>query len=267
MPSLRELQTGFMQALFAGAPAGGGLGITRRGIEAHLSLGIYANTARVNFVESLRTSFPVVLRLVGDAYFRQCALHFRERHPSRSGDLQQTGVGFSDFLAEIHAGDEFHYLSDVARLEWCCQEALTSAEHAPFRLEKLAALDPTGYEDVRFLLHPSLRLFSSEYPCRRIWEANVNQAADFAPIDLRDGADRLVIVRVSGHLRIHESSVGEFNFLGAIQAGGTFGTVVERTLELDAEFDAGAALRRFVGHGAIVDCVQAEHRGGLPCHS
>jgi hypothetical protein len=267
MPSLLELQIGFMRELFAGAPGGEGLGITERGIEAPLRLGIYANTARVNFVESMRSSFPAVRRLVGDEYFRQCALQFREMYPSRSGDLQQTGVGFSDYLAGIHAGSEFVYLSDVARLEWCWQEALTAAEHAPFRLDKLAALDASAYEDVRFLIHPSLRLFSSEYPCRRIWEANLNEAVDFAPIDLRDGADRLVIVRFLGQLRIHEISVGEFNFLRAVQAGGKLGIAVERALEVDAAFDAGAALRRCIEHGAIVDCVQEKQCGGLPCHS
>jgi hypothetical protein len=255
MPSLLELQTGFMQALFASAPGGEGLGIVERGIEAPRRLGIYANTTRVNFVESMRTSFPAVLRLVGDAYFRQCALQFRDEHPSRSGDLQQTGVGFAEFLARIHAADEFCYLSDVARLEWCWQEALTAADHAPFRLEKLAALDPSSYEEVRFLLHPSLRLFSSRYPCRRIWESNLGEAADFAPIDLRDGPEQLLIVRAAGHLRVDELSAGEFNFLSAIHAGGNVGTAIEHMLEADAEFDAGAALRRFVGNGVIVDCV------------
>jgi hypothetical protein len=122
-------------------------------------------------------------------------------------------------------------------------------------MEKLAALDPSAYEEVRFLLHPSLRLFSSQYPCRRIWESNLAEAGDLAPIDLRDGADRFVIVRVAGHLRIYDLSSGEFGFLQAVGAGEKFGTAVEHSLEVDAEFDAGAALRRLVGIGAIVDCV------------
>jgi hypothetical protein len=255
MPSLHELQISFMQALLARTPEVDGLGIVERGIEAPVRLGIYANTVRVNFVESMRTSFPAVLRLVGDGYFRQCALRFRERHPSRSGDLQQTGVGFAKFLADIHADDAFRYLADVARLEWCWQEVLTAAEHAPFRLETLAALDPSAYEDVRFSLHPSLRLFSSEYPCRRIWESNLSDAADLAPIDLQDGADRLALVRIAGHARVHELRAGEFEFLQALYAGEKFGIAVERTLEVDAEFDAGAALRRFVADGTIVACV------------
>ena len=254
MPSLHELQIGFMRALFATAPEDDGLGVVARGIEAPLRLGIYANTTRLNFVESMRTSFPAVLRLVGDAYFRQCVLQFRERYPSRSGDLQQTGVQFSNFLAELHASDNFSYLADVARLEWCWQEALTAADHAPLRLEKLAARDPSTYEELRFLPHPSLRLFSSKFPCRRIWESNLAEAVDFAPIDLRDGSDQLAILRVAGHLRVFDLNVGDFYFLQAVKAGEVFGNAVEHALDTDAEFEAGAALRRFISNGAIVDC-------------
>jgi len=255
MPSLHELQRGFIQALFAGDSGGTDLGIVERRIETPLRLGIYANTSRVNFVESMRTSFPAVLRLVGDGYFRQCVLQYREQCPSRSGDLQQTGIAFSKFLALLHANDEFRYLGDVACLEWCWQETLTAAEHPSFRLEKLAAIDPSAYGQMRFLLHPSLRLFSSEFPCRRIWESNLTDAADLAPINLQYGAERLAIVRVAGRIRVHDLSIGEYTFLESVQAAETFETAVERTLEMDIEFDAGIALRRFVANGAIVDCV------------
>lgn len=255
MLSLHELQTGFMQALFAPASGEERLGIVARGIDSHARLGIYANNARVNFVESLRTSFPAVLRLVGDAYFRQSALQFRELHPSKSGDLQLTGLGFADFLAHIHGNDEFGYLADVARLEWSCQEALISANHPPFRLEKLTGLEPSTYADLRFVLHPSLRLFSSQYPCQRIWQANLADTTDAMPIDLRDGPDRLAILRTAGELRLHGLSVGELHFLQFVLEGVNFGTAVDRTLEVDVEFDAAAALRRAVCNGAIVDCL------------
>jgi hypothetical protein len=65
-------------------------------------LAIYANNAETNFIESLRLSFPAVLRLVGDAYFTQCAREFRTRHPSRSGDLQHIGAAFPEYWAMRH---------------------------------------------------------------------------------------------------------------------------------------------------------------------
>jgi len=140
-------------------------------------------------------------------------------------------------------------------LEWSCQEALISAGHPPFRLEKLAGLDPSTYADLRFVLHPSLRLFSSKYPCRRIWKANLADTTDGMPIDLRDEPDRLAILRTSGELRLYDLSIGELHFLRYVLEGGNFGTAVDRTLEVDLEFDAGAALRRAVSNGALVDCL------------
>ncbi len=97
-------------------------------------------------------------------------------------------------MRELHAGDEFDYLADVARLEWLIQEALLAADHAPLDLAKLAALDPGAYDELRFELHPTLRLFSSPYPALRIWEANAH-AAEPEPIDLGSGAVRMAVMR------------------------------------------------------------------------
>jgi hypothetical protein len=254
MPSLREIQTRFLQGVF-GSVEQECVGIVGRGIEPAARLGIYANNARVNFVESLRDSFPAVLRLVGDDYFLQCALRFRDQFPSVTGDLQRTGVGFSDFLARLHGEDGYRYLGDVARLEWCWQEALIAADGGLFPWESLSGRDPATYEALRFVLHPSVRLFASVFPCLRIWEANLDATAEPAPIDLGEGADRLVILRSAARMGVHRLSVGEFAFLEAIQAGEPFGMALVRGQEADAEFAAAAALRRAVIAGVIVDCL------------
>ncbi len=118
MPSLRSLQTDFLNALF-GAELG----------EGRLSL--YQNNVRANFADSLRSTYPAVWRLVGEDYFRHAALEFQRSHPSRSGDLVHVGRGFAEHLAALHGDDGYRYLGDVARLEWLCQETLLAAEHAP----------------------------------------------------------------------------------------------------------------------------------------
>lgn len=253
MLSLRELQTDFMGALLGGeltAPsallAAGCTAPARR-------LQIYRNNVQANFIDSLHSSFPALWRLVGEDYFRQVAREYHKSHPSRSGDLLHVGAAFPGFLAELHRADAYRYLGDVARFEWRCQEALLAAEHAPLDFERLRGVPPAQYEALRFRLSPALRLFDSPFPILRIWEVNVASDAEPELIDLASGADCLAIVRQRLELKFYRLSPGEKCFLDALQSGAACGAAIESSSACEEEFDAGAALRRFVLAEAIVD--------------
>src|SRR5258708_7317840 len=263
MPSLRELQSGVMRALLDGEPDGAVPLIAARGIAPQHRLDVYANNARANFIESLISSYPAVRRLVGEDYFRQCARGFHARHPSLSGDLQSAGAGFAEHLSELRGDDVFGCLSAAARLGWLVEESLLAAGHGPLDLAKLQQVPAAGYDDLRFCLHPSARLFASKYPCVAIWEANVGSDAEPELIDLRKGPDRALLVRNRGRLNCLRLNCGEQRFLQSVQAGEAFAAAVEggaarNEADMAAEgatcaFDAAAALQRFVLAGAIVD--------------
>lgn len=253
MPSLRDLQMDVLESVLGADDGRAVQRVVARGIPATRRLGIYANNARVNFRESLEASFPVVLRLVGEEYFHQCAREYQKRFPSMCGDLQYTGTRFPSYLAELHANDEFRYLGDVARLEWLRQETLISADHGPLDFEKLAAVAPSEYAELRFRLHPSVRLFNSEYPCWNIWQANAARDGEPEIIDLASGPDRLFLIRKALQIEAHRLSHAEQSFLAAVRDGEGFGRAVEDGVSGASEFSAAAALQRFVLAGAIVD--------------
>ena len=263
MSSLRELQTRVMDALLdglilekdpRGALAEGVTSLVDAPKETALSrLRVYRNNVRTNFVDALHSSYPALWRLVGEDYFRQIARQFHLRHPSRSGDLLHAGELLPDYLAELHRADEFSYLADVARLEWLAQEALLAADHAPLNLDKLAGVAPSAYDNLRFELHPALRLFESPYPAVRIREVNIDEAEP-EPIDLGSGADRVALMRRRLRLEFHGLSQGEYGLLDALRRGEPFAAAIDAGVAADEEFDAAAALRRFVAIEAIVDC-------------
>ncbi|HEY4442935.1 MAG TPA: DNA-binding domain-containing protein [Steroidobacteraceae bacterium] len=259
MPSLRELQSGVMHALLDGEPERAAPYIAAGAIAPEQALSVYASNARTHFIESLISSFPAVLRLVGEEYFRQCARGFHARHPSLSGDLQPAGMRFPQYLSQLHRDDEFRYLGEVARLEWLIQETLLAADHGPLDLAKLGAVAAGDYDDLRFILHPSVRLFASEFPCWDIWEANVGSAAEPELIDLGAGPDRVLLVRNGGQLKCHRLSHGEQAFLQSVLAGERFAAAVESGAhrgELDAAgggFNAAVALQRWVLAGVLID--------------
>ena len=253
MHSLRELQVEVMRAVLDGEADLAIPHIASPASAARHALNIYANTARSNFVESLALSFPVVRRLVGQDYFRQVSQGFHARRPSPSGDLQLAGAGFAPYLAHLHAEGEYRYLGEVARLEWLLQQTLLAADHPPFELAKLQAIAPGDYDAVRFRLHPSVRLFASEFPGVAIWEANAGDAEPQV-IDLRAGPDHVLLMRIRGQLVFARLTLGEQGFLQALRAQQPFAAAVAQgEISGIGEFDAAAALQRFVLAGAIVD--------------
>ncbi len=257
MPTLPELQQGFMRALLEGTYEPVHAEIVAGALAPAQRLAIYANNAETNFIESLRLSFPAILRLVGDAYFTQCAREYRAQHPSRSGDLQHTGEAFPEYWAKRHGRDEFRYLADVARLEWLYQEALTAADCAPFDLARLGAVAPAEYEGLRFRLHPSARTFESDFPALAIWEANVQSAAEPEIIDLSRGGDRLLVIRTEHGVEMRPQSDGQFAFLEQIVREASVGAAIETAAARDPAFDAAACLQELVIDRVIVDCSTA----------
>ncbi len=250
MPSLPELQRRVMDALLGASSDAAAALVAGPADAAPARLNVYRNTVSSNFTESLRSSFPAIRRLVGEDYFRQTARQFQQRHPSRSGDLQHVGEFFPDFLAELHAADDYRYLADVARLEWRVQGALLAADRPPLDLARLAAVEPAAYDALRFELHPSLRLFESSYPAQRIWDANVNSDTEPETIEWTAGGERLALMRSRLQLRFYPLTRGEMSFLRALQRGEGFAAAVH---EEGDGFDAAATLARFVAAEAIVD--------------
>ncbi len=249
MPSLRELQTCFLNGLSSPSSAAAAL-VALPEAAALARLRIYQTNLRSNFTAALKSAYPVVERLVGADYFNHAAGEFQQRTPSRCGDLLPSGAAFPQFLAELHHAGAYAYLADMARLEWQIQHALLAGDHAPFDLAKLAAVEPARYDDLRFDTHPSLGLFESRYPALRIWQANADPTREPELIDLDDGADRLAILQHGLQLTFHRLSAGEWRFLGALEDGATLADAIAA----GAPFDAAAALQRCVAAGALVGC-------------
>lgn len=245
MPSLRDLQLDFMESLLAEPLRSTGVTDSR--------LGLYRGNVRANFLGSLESTFPVLLRLVGPQYFEQTALAFHASNPSRSGDLKHAGQDFPAFIESSHAAGTHRYLGDVARFEWLCQESLLAAEHAPLDLSRLRELPREVYGELVFELHPALMLYESRFPVLKIWQENSRAEREPDPIDLDCGGDRLGIFSRRHELEFHPLGEGEHRFLDALRAGADFSAALEAADTAEPGFDPGATLQRFVAAHIIVD--------------
>jgi hypothetical protein len=214
--SLRELQGSFAAAL--------------RNPSAHCdvapigNLSIYRNNSFFAHHRALELTFPVVRRRVGDDYFRQLALNYRERFPSRSGDLHWMGSEFASFLTLHLQGSDYAWLSDLARLEWARHQSAVAVAHASVSAELLGRYAPDQLEHLVFLLQPSLRLLASDFPIFTVWQNN--QVDDAPPVDQSVGSEcGLVRMRIDG-VEVRSLDPRHFSYLSALAAGAPLGQAV-----------------------------------------
>src|SRR5207302_1278637 len=76
----------------------------------------------------LASTFPVIKRLVGAAFFDAACEHFVRGHPSTRGDVNHYGCEFAAFLESYAPARALAYLADVARLEWAIDQANIAAD-------------------------------------------------------------------------------------------------------------------------------------------
>jgi len=242
MPSLRELQEDFAEAVLADAP----------GLIAHIEDGafpaerhvqVYRNNVFAGLTDALAAIFPVTLKLVGEGFFHYTADGYIRRHSPRSGNLHEFGEVFADYLRQFEPAATLPYLGDVARLEWCWHEAFHAADAPPFPVGELARIAPTDYERLRFRLHPSVRLLHSPWPVLRIWETNQDGAAADSAVDLGEGEARLLVHRRDLEVLIEPLQAGDYALLGAFRDGLTLGEAADRALAAEAKYDLPTGLR------------------------
>lgn len=207
MSALDTLQRDFMAAIFS------------EDADTSSGLAIYRRNARANLAGALAATFPVVRRLVGEAFFDAAGLRFAIEQPSRSGDLAEYGAVFPAFLADYAHARSLAYLPDVARLEWACHESEHAAEARPIDIAPLALVPERNRGAIRFRLHPAVRLVHSPYPVCAIWQAN--QAARDGTPDRTEGEEFVLVSRAELEVRATCVERFEWEFLARVRDGAT----------------------------------------------
>jgi hypothetical protein len=254
MLMLRDLQRAFVQgALSDSAPASICAQIIGDGIAPERRLAIYRNNAVEGFLKTLQATFPTIVRLSGEDWFRQVGRQYMRSYPSRSGNMHYVGEHFATFLAAQLAGSSYEYFADVARLEWAYQEVLVAADHPTFELSALALVSPADYGALIFSTHPAMRLVHSRFPVLAIWRANQPDAASDERIALDQGSSSVLLIRRADHVELRELPPAEFALLAALVRGETLERATQCALEADPRVALDAALGRIVSLGTLVD--------------
>ena len=249
MASLRDLQSAFADAVFAGHTSRIATMVASNGIPAEERVGIYRNNTQIGFANALAVEFPIIVKLGGEEWFDQTARMYQRSYPSRSGNLHHVGASFPDYLRSLFAETEYAYFGDVAELEWAYQEVLVAEDHPSLDLAALACVAEGDYKTLKFNLHPAIRLVASNYPILDLWREHKNSGST-SRIEMTE-SQRVLVQRREVHVDLRNLSRPDFRLLQAFADGQPLEAALASALEEQHDFDAAAALPRFARLGVF----------------
>jgi len=237
--------------------------IDSRSISAQGLMGIYQNSGIANISQALSLTYPVIEKLVGEDFFRAtCGQYIAVNWP-KSGNMDDYGSEFPDFLAQFEHAKHLVYLKDVARLEWIFHLS-SLAEDANFTDWSTLA-QVTEILQLQFLLAPSVNLINSIFPIDEIWQ--FNQSGNSSDFDVKavvninindtfndkseDKMIHLLVFRQALKTIIMPISIGEFSLLQAIEQGQNFEQAIIIATTQQAEFSIDNCLKKFIELGVI----------------
>jgi hypothetical protein len=234
MPSLHEVQHAIRQSLVERDDNAAGGYVVSDGLAPEQRLSVYRNTFVSSLTNALRLSYPAVHRLVGAEFFEGAAQIFVHERPPRSAYLDEYGGELPEFLADFPPAASLVYLSDVARLEWAVNRALHAPDVAPLDVTRLAGVEQTDHDRVRFVPHPSVSLVHTNYPVDTIWRAVIAQDdAALGAIDLADAPVWLLVQRLATGIDVKRLSESAWRFTEALCEGRSLQAAVDVASDLD----------------------------------
>lgn len=211
---------------------------------------VYRNNVAVSLIEAVGATYPAVLKLVGEDFFKAATRVYVTQEPPRSPVLLRYGSTFPDFLEAFGPARSVPYLADVARLEWARLTAYHAADAEPLDLEALGTVPPEKLDVVRMGFHPSAALIKSTFPIVSIWSDILHPEQGIA-VDMTRGEEALVVrPRLDVESRILPAAA--YPFMKALFDGDTLGRAVQSALAVDDTFDLATHLAGLFQTGAVV---------------
>ncbi len=226
--------------------------IVENGLSADARLGIYCNNTVSNLFNALKADYPVVERLVGGDFFRHAAKKHIAGAPSLSGDINDYGEDFPEFLAAFPAAAGLPYLGDVARLERAWKQVFYAADAVVADFTSLAELPQDSLGDLHFQLHPALRLVASPYPIMQIWCANQPDMAIAEEIHLDDRSEHVQLRRTDGQIEMVLLAPAEYEWLALLSSGSNLAAAVDAAFSRQDDFDLASCLQRHLAQGSFI---------------
>lgn len=212
---------------------------------------IYQNNIFSSLVKTLKDTYPLVCKLLGDDFFYMTAKKYIEQYPSRSGNLNDYGEYFNHFLSAFAPVRTLPYLIEIANFEWACHLVYLAANPIQTDFGSLETISPEQYEQLYFKLHPASRLMKFSYPMLHIIDLCAGKIS--GPINLNLGGVNLLIFRYEWNISLINLSLADFTFLYALQENLSLAIAANKASAIDKQFSLAKSLPYWIEKKVITD--------------
>lgn len=224
----------------AGLTDGAGAPTTKR-------FDVYRNNVTVALIEALRTAFPVLRKLLGDANFDQIARLYARAHPPRSPLMMHYGQDMPAFLEGFAPLQHLGYLPDVARLELALRRSYHAADAVPLAAVALAACPPDALMSSTLTLAPAVEFLHSPWPIHDIWVYNTTENAPKP----QAGAQAALITRRGFDPVPHAINPADAAWMSAVAGGSSLSEAHDAAIAANPDFDLTPLLTLLLQQGAL----------------
>lgn len=216
---------------------------------------IYRNTVARARADALAALYPTVLRLVGEAWFREAASIFCLEQLPAQPVMDEYGAGFPDWLAVFPPAAELPFLAPVARIDRAWSEAHRAVDAPVLDAAEVSRLVPGALFGARAALHPSVRMFWFDWTVPSVWLANRPGASANTPVVWDASPEGLVVLRPAMRVEHHPLSRPQWMFLDACRSGQPLGRVAASLALADPRLDLTRLFAELLGFG-VFTCLE-----------
>jgi len=257
MPALHELQAAMSRAILTGDARPIGRHIEVIGADPSNRLSIYRNNTFVSLTDALMATFPAVVRIVDERFFRYMAHTFIAARPPREPILSNYGAELVSFVGSFEPCRSLPYLSDLARLEWAINEAGLESIEPELPVAALAQIAPDVLAAGSVRLQPSLRLIVSRWPVLAIWQANQPKSTTEQPT-LERSATRVLIRRKGNGVAMDLHTAARARLLHSLRQGAAVEVAMMAAVIRDPHFSITGELLSFFAEDLVTGLTAAE---------
>lgn len=252
---LCEWQAGFQQSVLQPHLVEATLfdSLSQGTVSKHRQFEVYSNAYVLRLAEALRSNYPAVHQLLGDAEFDALALAYIGQYPPTHASIRWFGEFLAAYFQIQSPYTELPVLAELARFEWALRHTIDAADTDVVTVESLQAIAPEHWGSLCFALHPSVSVTEFKWNTPQIWQV---LSSELPPPEPKGLVMNWIVYRqpdlVSAWRSVSDTELAAFQCL---VEGGRFSDICEVVAGLVHD-DSGALqsaglLRSWVEQGVI----------------
>lgn len=197
------------------------------GISISDRLQVHRDTILENLVSSLRISYPMVWKLLGEDCARGVALAYSHdlSNLKPRGEMNDFGDRFPEFLGSFDSTRHIEYLSDFARFEWLRYMSYCSAREHVLPMKELQSFFVESGGEGCLNFNSSVYFISSQFPLLDIEKFLYNSEKN--SLNLKSERSYIMIFRTDNKVEAIDLPYERWKILYALNQGKSLNQAVE----------------------------------------